>query len=172
VNIIAGIHVKPWLFKFLAREYGNPYIMDKRDSFSTLLFSNLGNKKLITPAVDIKNGNTQVFKIRLASRYYLHRGLVDIPEINKQALRNHFENIFYSRLTEYVYAKQEIKNQYPENKELHNQITIRSSIQQFLNRYNIADTDYEITSIERRYRMFLDKKLLTIAGATKIQKIA
>ena len=151
------------MFKFLAREYGNPYIMDKRDAMSNLLFTHLGNKKEIDTETDRRNGNTHDFKIRIATRYYLRRSLVDIPNVNKQALRTEFEEKFYDRLVEFVHSRQQIKIEYEHLPEIRNNITIRSSIQRFLNRYNITDADYEITSVERRYRMHLDKKLLTKA---------
>lgn len=161
--MITEIPVKPWMFKFLAREYGNPYIMDKRDAMSNLLFTHLGNKKEVDPAIDCSNGNTLPFKIRIATRYYMRRNLVDIPNVNKQALRTEFEEKFYDRLVEFVYSRQQIKNEYEHLPEIKNNITIRSSIQLFLSRYHITDNDYEITSVERRYRMHLDKKLLTKA---------
>lgn len=165
--MLMEIPVKPWMHKYLAREYGNPYIMDCTDPISSLLHANLIRKSDIVPEKDFQDGNTDRFKIRIPTYFAEMYSLVDMSYKNKVAIRDLLEDMFYDRLTEYVVGKQELKKQFEDIPEVKAAISVNKCIQQFLNRYNITDEHYEIKSVERRFRMHKRKKGLTVSGDKK-----
>lgn len=162
--MMVTLAMKPWMYKFAAREYGNPYIMDLSQPFSQLLHAHLGkSKECDIKAEDFKT-YTHKFRIRIPTRCYEREGLVGIKRNKQKILRKFIEKKFFDNLVHYVYARQEIKNTYPDIKQLQTEIAVRKSISMFLSGYNITDNEYEISHIERRYRMHLNNKALTILG--------
>jgi hypothetical protein len=163
MSVMMEIPVKPWMHKYLAREYGNPYVLDCREPLSTLLYANLHRKKELSPELDYTSGLTERFKISIGKRLVINHSLVDIPYKNKVALRDRLEEQFFDRLYEYTISQQQIKLRFSHIAEIKKSLTVDASIEQFLSRYGITDEEYDLQSVKRRYRMVKDRKTQPLA---------
>lgn len=166
VNHVTTIAVKPWVKKFLTKQYGNPHSLDLRDPLSTMLFSNLQSKR---KAKYIKETGAHIFKIRIAARHTNNHGFVEIAEQNKCAINRYFEDLFFRQLHCYVAGqrqlKLQLKDQYPD---FAKNITIKRAIEQFLDIYRISENDYPLQSIERQYRLY-SKKMPTFSNTNNYE---
>lgn len=155
MNHITTIAVKPWLKKFLTKQYGNPYYLDLRDPMSAMLFSNLRSKRNATHK---KDNSAHVFKVRIAARHTNNHGFVEIAEQNKHAINRYFEDLFYRQMHCYVAGQRHLKEQLKfKHPEVAKNITIKKAIEEFLDIYRIDENEYPLHSVERQYRLYSKK---------------
>lgn len=159
-----NLPVKPWMFKYASRRYGNPYIMDRRDPLSDLIFGKMCGKRQSHDAETLHKTFTQSIRIHAPDWYYVAHGKFAISQQQHKEVRKFLEKEFFDNLTEYVYAQQLLKKQLQDALPNNKTITVRKSIRQYFDRYGITDNHYEITHAERRYRMHLEKKIPRITG--------
>ena len=152
---VTSIEVKPWLKKFLTKQYGNPHCLDLREPLSNVLFSNLRSKR---KAQGIKIISKNIFKIQIAARHTNNHGFVEIDQRNKYALNKWLEDMFYRQLHSYVAGQRQIKEKLMEDfPDIAKKITIKKAIEDFLDIYHITENDYPMQSVERQYRLYSAK---------------
>jgi hypothetical protein len=161
VNHIATIAVKPWVKKFLTKQYGNPHCLDLRDPLSAVLFANLRSKR---QAQGLKDNGAHIYKVRIAARHTNNHGFVEIAEQNKHAINRYFEDLFYRQLHCFVAGQRQIKEKLKDTApEISKNITIKKAIEEFLDIYRIDENEYPLHSVERQYRLY-SKKMPTFAN--------
>lgn len=152
VTMTLEIPVEKYLFKYLSREYGNPFIFDHADPRSAVICSKIDlsgktENKRIRPR---SFHNHLDYKIKIQAPYYKIPSEAKSVNISEENIRNliaYFKQEFFRSMCLYVQATLQVR---PLSKNVKN-ISAKRSVYNFLAIYNIQEEDYALESAVRNY---------------------